>query len=119
MTKAGTINKAANAALVLALAIALYAGARMPGLWSINYYIPSLFDGIFRRSLIGTVLSAFGPLRFDYYFIACLQIAVLLGLVGIVVSGALRAGARTKVIVALFLVGPAGGYLFHEVGYVD
>ena len=40
------LSAAANAGLILSLMIALYVGFRLPNLWSVNYYIPSVFDGV-------------------------------------------------------------------------
>src|SRR5262245_7372899 len=112
-------STAANAGLILGLAIALYVGFRAPGLWSVNYYIPSAFDGFWRRSLLGSLLYPLGTLRFDYRFVASVQALVLLSLVALLVVHAWRSDLRIKLLAILFLVGPAGGYLFHEVGYVE
>jgi hypothetical protein len=113
------LSPVANAGLILSLVIALYVGFRAPNLWSVNYYIPSVFDGFWRRSLLGTLLYPFGALRFDYHFVAAVQALVLLALVALLMAHALRSGLRVKLLVMLFLIGPAGGYLFHEVGYVE
>jgi hypothetical protein len=113
------LSAAANAGLILGLVIALYVGFRVPSLWSVNYYIPSIFDGFWRRSLLGTLLYPLGTLRFDYHFVAALQAVVLAVLLGLLVAHAWRSSPRIKVLTLLFLVGPAGGYLFHEVGYVE
>src|SRR5215831_12505915 len=72
------LSAAANVGLFLSLLIALYVGFRAPSLWSVNYYIPSVFDGFWRRSLLGTLLYPLGALRFDYHFVAALQGLVLL-----------------------------------------
>ena len=74
------LSTAANAGLILAPVIAFYVGFRVPNLWSVNYYIPSVFDGFWRRSLLGTLLYPFGALRFDYRFLASLQMLALLAL---------------------------------------
>jgi hypothetical protein len=113
------LSAAANAGLILSLVIALYVGFRAPNLWSVNYYIPSIFVGFWRRSLLGTLLYPIGALRFDYHFLATIQALVLLALVALVMAHALRSGLRIKLLTMLFLIGPAGGYLFHEVGYVE
>ena len=34
-----------NSFIVLSLLMAFYTGFRMPNLWSVNYYIPSMFEG--------------------------------------------------------------------------
>ncbi len=113
------LTAAANAGLILGLVIALYVGFRVPSLWSVNYYIPSIFDGFWRRSLPGTLLYPVGDLRFDYHFVAALQALVLVALLVLLIMHAWRSGLRIKILTILFLVGPAGGYLFHEVGYVE
>ena len=113
------LSAAANAGLILGLAIALYVGFRLPSLWSVNYYIPSVFDGFWRRSLLGTLLYPAGALRFDYPFLAGLQALVLLALLALLILHAWRSDLRVKLLTILFLVGPTGGYLFHEVGYVE
>ncbi len=108
---------AANAGLILSLALALYVGFRLPNLWSANYYIPSVFDGFWRRSLLGTLLAPFGQLRFDYHFLAALQGLVLLALLALLIVHAWRSDLCIKLLTILFLVGPAGGDPFHEVRY--
>jgi len=113
------ISTAANAGLILGLVIALYVGCRAPSLWSVNYYIPSIFDGFWRRSLLGTLLYPLGPLRFDYRLVSTLQAVVLLALVALLIVHAWRSDLRIKLLTILFLVGPTGGYLFHEIGYVE
>lgn len=99
--------------------VAFYTGFRMPGLWSINYYIPSWFDGFYRRSLLGTILFVFGDLRFNYHFIAAIQFAVLFALIAQVMTVTARSSSYFKVLMMLFILGPAGGYLFDDVGYAD
>jgi hypothetical protein len=112
------LSAAANAGLILGLVIALYVGFRLPSLWSVNYYIPSVFDGFWRRSLLGTLLYPLGAQRFDYHVLASVQALVLLALVALLIVHAWRSDLRIKLLTLLFLVGPEGGYLFHEVGYV-
>jgi hypothetical protein len=113
------LSAAANAGLILGLAIALYVGFRLPSLWSVNYYIPSAFDGFWRRSLLGTLLWPLGALRFDYRFLASLQALVLVALLAVLIVHAWRSDLRAKLLTILFLLAPTGGYLFHEVGYVE
>jgi hypothetical protein len=108
-----------NAGVLLGLLVAVYVGFRMPNLWSLNYYIPSGFEGIWRRGLIGALLHPVGNLRFDYHFVAALQGAVLLAVVVLLVRHALRSDWRIKTLTILFLLAPTGGYLFHEVGYIE
>lgn len=99
--------------------VAFHVGFRMPSLWTLNYYIPSFFDGFWRRSLIGTLLYPFGELRFGYYFIAAMQAAVLLAVLYVLVRQALKADLGTKAIVIVLLLGPFGGFLFDDIGYAE
>jgi hypothetical protein len=94
-------------------------GFRMPNLWSINYYIPSIFDGFYRRSLAGSILYFLGNLRFDYYFIASIQIIIFITLNAMIIRAWRNDDGAFKWIWPLFLVSSAGGYFFHEIGYID
>jgi hypothetical protein len=98
--------------------MAFVEGFRMPNLWSINYYIPSIFDGFFRRSFGGTLLWFFGDIRFNYYFVALFQFLILL-LVLFFIYRAIRNNSVSIVLAALYFLSPLGGYLFHQVGYID
>jgi len=108
-----------NVFIVLSLCMAFYTGFRMPNLWSVNYYIPSIFEGFYRRSLVGTLLYVFGDFRFNYYFIAMIQVAVLTALLGVLFRYACRAEYKLKLIFVVYLLAPTGGYLFHEIGYIE
>jgi hypothetical protein len=66
--------------ILLAYVLAFTNGFRMPSLWSINYFLPSMFEGFYRRSLLGTLLFPLGELRFNYYTIASIQITIFIGL---------------------------------------
>jgi hypothetical protein len=120
--KAGRRLPAADLSYALLLGLAyvhaLFLGFRLPSLWSINYYIPSAFDGFYRRSLAGTVLYPFGDLRFDYHFILAVQVAVFLAVNVAVLRAACR-HPQYRWFLVVFLLSPAGPYLFHEIGYVD
>ena len=105
--------------ILLAYALAFTNGFRMPNLWSINYFLPSLFEGFYRRSLLGTLLFALGEWRFNYYTIASIQIAIFLSLNLALVYQSLKAQGPARWLLPLFLLSPAGGYFFHEIGYVD
>ncbi len=107
--------------LIIFLILVLYAfieGFRMPSLWSINYYLPSFFDGFYRRALPGTILSFFGDLRFNYYTIATIQFSVLISLL-LWIYYIFQKNLLLMLIISLYLVSPAGGYLFNEVGYIE
>ena len=105
--------------ILLAYALAFTNGFRMPNLWSINYFLPSLFEGFYRRSLLGTLLFPLGELRFNYYTIASIQITIFIGLNIALVYQSLKAQGPARWLWPLFLLSPAGGYFFHEIGYVD
>lgn len=113
------VERAANAGLIVALILAFYVGFGVPILWAINYYIPSFFDGFGRRSLVGTLLYPFGPLRFEYVFVAALQMAVRYTLIAILFWRAWHSSLPLKLVVIAFLVAPTGGYLFHTAGYPE
>lgn len=113
------LNTNLNVFLVLSLLVAWYVGFRMPNLWSVNYYIPGIFDGFYRRGLMGSILSIFGELRFNYYFIVTLQFTVFAILLLVILRYILRADPTSKILIIMYFLAPTGGYLFHEVGYID
>lgn len=116
---AGGIELAANAGLIVALFLAFYVGFGLPIFWAINYYIPSFFDGFGRRSLVGTLLYPFGSLRFEYVFVAALQMVVRYTLIVILFWRAWHSPLTLKLVVIAFLLAPTGGYLFHTAGYPE
>ena len=65
-------------AILLAYVLAFTNGFRMPNLWSINYFLPSMFEGFYRRSLLGTLLFPLGEWRFNYYTIASIQFTIFI-----------------------------------------
>ena len=105
--------------LFIGYGLAFTNGFRMPSLWSINYFLPSIFEGFYRRSLLGTLLFPLGEWRFQYYSIASIQISVFLLLNAAILYKVWHANAAMRWLYLLFLVSPAGGYFFHEIGYVD
>lgn len=114
-----SVDKYAYAYLIFAICIAAYVGSRMPSLWSINYYLPSFFEGFYRRGLLGTLLYPLGNLRFSYTLISSIQIGVLLTGLFCVLKYAYRAKIQQKIMLILFFLAPTGGYLFHIIGYSD
>jgi hypothetical protein len=106
-------------ALTLSYIAAWINGFRMPNLWSINYFIPSIFEGFYRRSLLGTATFFLGNFRFQYHAIAAIQFAVFIALNIVIIRACIKRGDQFKWFWVWFLLSPAGGYLFHEVGYVD
>jgi hypothetical protein len=114
-----SLSRDLNLYFFFALIFACYQGFRAPSKWSVNYYIPGFFDGIYRRALLGTILTVFGDSRFNYYFIASIQICVFLAILGILISLAIKSNVNKKIFYILYLVAPTGSYLFHEIGYVE
>ena len=105
--------------ILLAYVLAFTNGFRMPNLWSINYFLPSMFEGFYRRSLLGTLLFPLGEWRFNYYTIASIQFTIFIGLNIALVYQSLKVQGPARWLWPLFLLSPAGGYFFHEIGYVD
>lgn len=114
-----SIGRYLYAYLIISMCLAAYVGWRMPSLWSINYYLPSFFEGFYRRGLLGTLLYPLGELRFNYAWISSIQIAVLVTLLLGVLRYAYRAKVHQKMMLLLFFLAPTGGYLFHIIGYSD
>ncbi len=106
---------------IVFLVIIFYAfieGFRMPNIWPISYYLPSFFDGFYRRALPGTILSFLGDLRFNYYTIAILQFSILMSLLTWIYY-IFQKNLLLMLIISLYFISPAGGYLFNEIGYIE
>jgi len=97
---------------------AIVVGFRMPSLWSINYYLPSFFDGFYRRALPGTILTILGNYKYNYYLIASIQFSILFSLL-IWIFLVFKKNSLTMFIITSYFVSACGGFLFHEIGYVD
>lgn len=106
-------------ALAVCLLLAIHTGLRAPSLWSVQYYVPDFGSGFVRRGLAGTLLLPLGDLRFHYLPIVVVQLLVF-GVLGFcAVRMVQRADRPARLLAAAFLLGPAGGFLFHTLGYVD
>lgn len=106
------------AALVLvAIAAAFYAGFRLPNTWSINYWQINVFDGFSRRSMLGSVLYPLGCQLFNPAVIHLFQGTTLAAVIVLLVWFGRR--DHLPVLIAITFFSAAGGFLFHEVGYVD
>ena len=103
--------------LFISILYAFYSGFRAPNLWSVNYYQASFMDGFYRRALAGTVLVPFGCERFDYFFIQKIQFLVLILALGLLVFLGIK--SREFITLGIFFASSAGGYFFHEVGYIE
>ena len=118
-TELSQVDTNLNVFFIISLIISWYVGFRMPNLWSINYYIPSFFDGFYRRGLMGTILSVFGDLHYDYYFICSIQFVVFSLLMLSIIRCFINAKIKSKIMLVLYFLSPIGAYLFHEIGYID
>jgi hypothetical protein len=107
--------------LTISLLSAAYTGFRMPNLWSATLYTPSLVDGFHRRFLVGTLLRPWSDLlNYNYWLYAAVAFAILGVLLLVLVVNVFRSRlVSQRVLVIAFLLLPTGGYLFHEVGYLD
>lgn len=114
-------RRAAGLAVGLAILVAAYTGIRLPDRWSVTLQAVSIFDGIHRRFLVGTVLRPFALVfGYDYRLFAVFSFAVLGALVWLVARAAVRSELWSKqlVVIAWFLL-PAGGFLFDEIGFLE
>lgn len=110
-----------KALLLIFLGMALSAafqGFRMPSLWSINYFLPAIQDGFYRRSFWGTLFWAFEGVKTNYYYIATVQIGIFLGVIYLMYRTFMR-NTVCALLIGLYLASPAGTYLFHEIGYIE
>jgi hypothetical protein len=107
--------------LTIALLLAAYTGFRMPNLWSATLSAVSLQDGFHRRFLVGTLVHPLSvALDYDYYLFATVAFVILFLVLAVLVTAVLRARlVSQRFLVIAFLLLPTGGFLFHEVGYLD
>ncbi|MFC3452218.1 hypothetical protein [Amycolatopsis speibonae] len=112
-----TPRRSVTALFAIAVLVAGYTGFRLPGDWAATLQAVSLTDGFHRRFLVGTFLKPFGH---DYAVFAVASFAVLGAVLAVVTLAffSSRNESRRWLIVAWLLL-PTGGYLFHEVGYLD
>jgi hypothetical protein len=107
--------------VTVSVLLAAYTGFRMPNLWSATLYTVSLPDGFHRRFLVGTLLRPLSEATdYDYWLYATVAFVILAALLAVLVAAALRARLVSQrfLVIAFFLL-PTGGFLFHEVGYLD
>ena len=103
---------------IIIIFYAFIEGGGMPNLWSTHYYLPSFFDGFYRRALLGTILSFLGDLRFNYYTVAIVQLSILVALL-VWIFLIFKKNILFMLLISLYLISPAGAYFFHEVGYIE
>jgi hypothetical protein len=111
----------AVAMVAVAILVAAYTGFRMPSRWCATLDAVSLFDGFHRRFVVGTVLRPLAiATGYDYWLFAGYSFAVLLALLAALTVAAFRADLISRrVLVIAWLLLPTGGFLFHEVGYLE
>ncbi|MEO6772126.1 MAG: hypothetical protein ABI467_03780 [Kofleriaceae bacterium] len=105
----------------MAILVAAYTGVRLPDRWSVTLQAVSIFDGIHRRFLVGTVLRPFTlAFGYDYRLFAGFSFAVLAALLYVIWRAAVRSESWSKqlVVIGWFLL-PAGGFLFDEIGFLE
>lgn len=105
------------AVMLLSVAYACYVGLRTPAPRSVQYYQFSWIDGFYRRGLLGTLLYPLGCKRFDPQLIHALQYVVFSGLLAQICYAGIR--LRICIFSAIYFFSPAGGFLFHTIGYVE
>lgn len=117
----GTHMGAWLAGFGVAILFACYVGFRLPNLWSMTLYNVSFTDGVYRRSLFGTVLTPLWNLGgHQYIWFAVVAFVILAALLSVIVTFAIKSELRvTKVVALVWLLAPTGAYFFHEVGYLD
>lgn len=101
--------------------LAGYTGSRLPSDWAVTLESVSLTDGFHRRFLVGTVLRPIAAL-FGYHYVvyAVAGFAVLATVLTALVIAFFRASTLSRRFLVIgWLLLPTGGYLFHEVGYLD
>ena len=109
------------ALLVLGIGAAAYVGFRLPNLWIATIYSVPLDAGFIRRGAIGFLVSPLAAISGSHYFAVSLIALLILGLVlGVIAYNFLRAPWNSlRILVLMFLLAPTGGFLFHEVGYLE
>ena len=106
---------------IFAVAIAAFVGFRLPGPYTMTLYNIRLQDGALRRGLLGTILEPLWSV-FGYRYLAMALVAFaflgLLLVVGLIAILGVR-WTEQRLLIIFWFLSPAGGYLFHEVGYTD
>jgi hypothetical protein len=115
------IRRLGISALVISLALAAYAGFRLPNAWSATLAAVSITDGFHRRFLVGTLLHPLALLSgYDYRLFAAESFAVLALLIAALAVAIVRTRSLARrALIIVWLLLPTGGFLFNEVGYFD
>jgi len=114
-------RRAAGIAVGLAILIAAYTGVRLPDRWAVTLQAVSIFDGIHRRFLVGTVLRPVTLVTgYRYWLFAVVSVAVLAAVLYVIWRAAVRSESWSRqLLVIAWLLLPAGGFLFNEVGWLE
>lgn len=108
-----------NKLMLIALAIAFFRGVSVPSLWGINYLIPSMLDGFYRRALGGSILYPLGDLRFNLYVLSAIQAFILLAMIREIASLVAKSQPHSKLVTTIFLLSPLGVFLFNNIGFIE
>jgi hypothetical protein len=108
-------------AVVIAIAVAGYTGFRVPSSWCTTHDSVSIFDGFYRRFVVGTVLRPLAVATdYNYWvFTAYNYLVLAVVLVVLTVAAAREALLSRRILIVAWLLLPTGGFLFNEVGYFD
>src|SRR5262245_23499936 len=107
--------------LAVSLLLAAYTGCRGPDRCAATLYTVSLQGGFHRRFLVGSLLHPLSEaFDYDYWLYATVAFVILGAVLVVLCVAALRARlVSQRFLVIAFLLLPTGGFLFHEVGYLD
>jgi hypothetical protein len=108
-------------AVAVSILVAAFTGFRVPNAWTATHDTVSLIDGFHRRFVVGTLLRPFAAASgYDYWLFAGFSFAVLAAVLAVLTIAAARTEllSRRALIIAWLLL-PAGGFLFNEVGYFE
>jgi hypothetical protein len=104
-----------------AILLSAYSGFRLPSLWTVTQYNITVFDGILRRSVFGTLLTPLWALAgYNYKIYAIVAFMVLAGILSVAFIAVIHARCdMQRLFIIIWLIAPTGAYVFHEVGYLE
>lgn len=108
-------------AYIAGISLSLYVGFCFPHTFSANQYHISIWDGVYRRALFGTVMMGVWHVTgYSYWSVAVVGFLVAAAVLWVVVRYALRCNdVVTRALVALLLFAPTGALFVHLSGYLD
>jgi hypothetical protein len=110
------LKRFALASLVV-MVLAVLRGLQLPLLWTSTHYLFTYDEGFAKRGLFGQFLAfLLGDARYHYQTLATVAFVVLALLLLVITVVGIR---QRNPYYLIFLGGPAGAYLFQEVGYLD